>query len=162
MSCSYNREPTGYCNSTSRPNIIIPGVNAIFSCSEQRYANINNGKFSSQFLWSHRTALLNMSSIVWLNRSTRSSLCLFRYQELVQIYSVSAEKIINDGFSYSENVKNIFLSMCDVKVSLTFTSLSLVLLLTTVLPVLFKYCYKYCYSDSRKLWAVMKGGGLAL
>ena len=33
---------------------------------------------------------------------------------------------------------------------------------TTVLPVLFKYCYKYCYSDSRKLWAVMKGGGLAL
>ena len=34
--------------------------------------------------------------------------------------------------------------------------------LTTVLPVLFKYCYEYCYSDSRKLWAVMKGGGLAL
>jgi hypothetical protein len=29
------------------------------------------------------------------------------------------------------------------------------MLLTTVLPVLFKYCYKYCYSDSRKLWAVM-------
>ena len=23
--------------------------------------------------------------------------------------------------------------------------------MTTVLPVLFKYCYKYCYSDSRKL-----------
>ena len=23
--------------------------------------------------------------------------------------------------------------------------------LTTVLPLLFKYCYKYCYSDSRKL-----------
>jgi hypothetical protein len=34
--------------------------------------------------------------------------------------------------------------------------------LTTVLPVLFKYCYKYCYSDSRNLWAVMKGRGLAL
>ena len=34
--------------------------------------------------------------------------------------------------------------------------------LTTVLPVLFKYCYKYCYSDNRKLWAVMKAGGLAL
>jgi hypothetical protein len=34
--------------------------------------------------------------------------------------------------------------------------------LTTVLPVLFKYCCKYCYSDSRKLWAVMKGGDLAL
>ena len=27
---------------------------------------------------------------------------------------------------------------------------------------LFKYCYKYCYSDSRRLWAIMKGGGLAL
>ena len=34
--------------------------------------------------------------------------------------------------------------------------------LKTVLPVLFKYCYKYCYSDSGRLWAVMKGGGLAL
>ena len=34
--------------------------------------------------------------------------------------------------------------------------------LKTVLPVLFKYCYKYCYSDSRKRWAVMKEGGLAL
>ena len=30
------------------------------------------------------------------------------------------------------------------------------------LSVLFNYCYKYCYSDSRKLWAVMKAGGLAL
>jgi hypothetical protein len=33
---------------------------------------------------------------------------------------------------------------------------------TTILPMLFQYCYKYCYSDSRNLWAVMKGGGLAL
>ena len=45
----------------------------------------------------------------------------------------------------------MFLSMCDVKVFLTFTSLSLVLLLTTVLPVLFKLCYKYCNSDSETL-----------
>ena len=29
---------------------------------------------------------------------------IFRYQDLVEIYSVSAEKIINDGFSYSGNV----------------------------------------------------------
>jgi hypothetical protein len=29
---------------------------------------------------------------------------IFRYQDLVEIYSVSAEKIINDGFAYSENV----------------------------------------------------------
>jgi hypothetical protein len=27
-----------------------------------------------------------------------------RYQDLVEIYSVSAEKIISDAFSYSENV----------------------------------------------------------
>ena len=53
--------------------------------------------------------------------------------------------------------KIFFLSMCDVKVFLTFGAD-----LTTVLPVLFKYCCKYCYSGSRKLGAVMKGGGLAL
>ena len=29
---------------------------------------------------------------------------IFRYQDLVEIYSVSAEKIIHDEFSYSENV----------------------------------------------------------
>ena len=29
---------------------------------------------------------------------------IFRYQDLVEIYSVSAEKILNDEFSYSENV----------------------------------------------------------
>jgi len=29
---------------------------------------------------------------------------IFRYQDLVEIYSVSAEKIINYGFSYGENV----------------------------------------------------------
>jgi hypothetical protein len=29
---------------------------------------------------------------------------IFRYQDLVEIYSVSAETIINDGFSKSENV----------------------------------------------------------
>jgi hypothetical protein len=29
---------------------------------------------------------------------------IFRYQDLVEIYFVSAEKIISDGFSHSENV----------------------------------------------------------
>jgi hypothetical protein len=29
---------------------------------------------------------------------------IFRYQDLVKIYSVSAEKNISDAFSYSENV----------------------------------------------------------
>ena len=29
---------------------------------------------------------------------------IFRYQDLVELYSVSAEKIISEAFSYSENV----------------------------------------------------------
>ena len=29
---------------------------------------------------------------------------IFRYQDLVEIYSVSAERMINDAFSHSENV----------------------------------------------------------
>jgi hypothetical protein len=60
-----------------------------------------------------------------------------------------------------KNVKNIFLSMCDVSVfDIYFTEFGTAL--TTILPILFQYCYKYCYSDSRNLWAVMKAGGLAL
>ena len=40
--------------------------------------------------------------------------------------------------------------MCDVSVfDIYFTEFGADL--TTVLPVLFKYCCKYCYSDSRKL-----------
>ena len=51
----------------------------------------------------------------------------------------------------NKNVKNIFLSMCDVKsvFDIYFTELGAAL--TTALPVLFKYCYTYCYSGSRKL-----------
>jgi hypothetical protein len=29
---------------------------------------------------------------------------IFRYQDFVEIYSVSAETMLNDAFSYSENV----------------------------------------------------------
>ena len=31
---------------------------------------------------------------------------IFRYQDLFEIYSVSAEKIINDGFSYIDKDKD--------------------------------------------------------
>jgi hypothetical protein len=41
---------------------------------------------------------------------------------LVKIVKKYKDKEVN------KNVKNIFLSMCDIKVSLTFTSLNLVLL----------------------------------
>ena len=93
---------------------------------------------------------------------------IFRYQDLVEIYSVSVETIINNivkmykDKEVNKNVKNILLSTCDVKVFLTFTSLNWVLLWQLVLPMLFQYCYKFCYSDNRNLWAVMKAGVLAL
>ena len=70
-----------------------------------------------------------------LIRSLKKS--IFRYQDLVEIYSVSAETIINDAIhiakiykdkEVNKNIKNIFSSMCDVKLFLTFTSLNLVLL----------------------------------
>jgi hypothetical protein len=62
----------------------------------------------------------------------------------------------------SKNVKNIlFINVWRKSVfDIYFTEIGAAL--TTVVPVLFKYCYRYCYSDSRKLRAVMKGGDLAL
>ena len=64
--------------------------------------------------------------------------CMKKTTDLVEIYSVSAETIISDAFSYSKevkkNVKNMFLSMCHLKVFLTFTSLNM------VLYSLFFYC----------------------
>ena len=62
----------------------------------------------------------------------------------------------------NKNVKNIFLMNVWRKSVLDIYFTEFGALLTTVLPVLFKYCYKYCYSDSRKLWGVTKAGGLAL
>ena len=38
-----------------------------------------------------------------------------------------------------KNVKHIFLSMCDVKVFLTFTFIEYGTVLTTILPILFLY-----------------------
>ena len=46
-------------------------------------------------------AMCNIYKKIRLIRSLKKF--IFRYQDLVEIYSVSAEKIINDGFSYSEN-----------------------------------------------------------
>ena len=62
----------------------------------------------------------------------------------------------------NKNVKNIFFinvwrkSVFDIYFNEFSTAL------TTIFPILFQYCYKYCYSESRKLWAVMKRGDLAL
>jgi hypothetical protein len=51
---------------------------------------------------------------------------IFRYKDLVEIYSVSAVKMYKDK-EVKKNVKNIFLSMCDVNIFLTFTSTNMVL-----------------------------------
>ena len=69
-----------------------------------RYARASSNY--SDFLKRHlhlRNRLLNQGyKKIRLIRSLKKF--IFRYQYLVEIYSVSAEKIINDGFSYSENV----------------------------------------------------------
>ena len=72
-----------------------------------RYAKASSNY--SDFLKRHlhlRNRLLDQGyKKIRLIRLIRSLIKLiFRYQDLVEIYSVSAEKIINDGFSYSENV----------------------------------------------------------
>jgi hypothetical protein len=70
----------------------------------------------------------------------------------------------------NKNVKNIFLSICNVKVFLTFTFVVKILQVTrgcwwrwftidefgtALTTILFQYCFKYCYSDSRNLWEVI-------
>ena len=71
------------------------------------------------------------------------------HSSLIQLmYSVSAETIISDAFhivkmykdkEVKKNVKNIFLSICDVQVFLTFTFTEYGTVLTTILPILFLY-----------------------
>ena len=69
-----------------------------------RYARASNNY--SDFLKCHlhlRNRLLDQGyKKIRLIRSLKKF--IFRYQYLVEIYSVSAEKIISDAFSYSENV----------------------------------------------------------
>ena len=69
-----------------------------------RYARASSNY--SDFLKRHiylRNRLLDQSyKKIRLLRSLKKF--IFRYQDLVKIYSVSTETIINDGFSYSENV----------------------------------------------------------
>ena len=69
-----------------------------------RYARASSNY--SDFLKRHfhlRNRLLDQSyEKIRLIRSLKKF--IFRYQDLVEIYSVSAETIINDAFSYNENV----------------------------------------------------------
>jgi hypothetical protein len=67
-------------------------------------------------------------------------------------------KMYKDKWSKTKmSKKNFFINVWRKNIfDIHFTEFDAVM--TTVWPVLFKYCYKYCYSDSRKLWAVMKRG----
>ena len=69
-----------------------------------RYARVSS--YYSDFLKRHRYLRNRLLDQVYekirLIRSLKQF--IFRYQDLVEIYSVSAETIINDGLSYSENV----------------------------------------------------------
>ena len=71
-----------------------------------RYACARVIRNNSDFLKRHlhlRNRLLNQGyEKIRLIRSLKKF--IFRYQDRVEIYSVSAETIINDTFSYSENV----------------------------------------------------------
>jgi hypothetical protein len=111
--------------SISKKNILIPNV------AEKNILILVEGKKKSDSEFLSYYLMLNSGKKIPASRAKKNKL----YKDRV---STKMSKIF-------------FLSMCDLKVSLTFTSLSLVLLLTTDLPVLFKYCYKYCYSDSRRL-----------
>ena len=96
-----------------------------------------------------------------LFKEFESQLKLYHDAKFIQMYRSSC-KIESTKTKQAITNNDLVVDLPTKILDENITSLSLVLLLTTVLPVLFKYCYKYCYSDSRKLWAVMKGGGLAL
>ena len=64
------------------------------------------------------------------------------------IFSAEANAILLALKFVASSEKSKFM-ICSDSLSCLFTAFGADL--TTVLPVLFKYCYKYCYSDSRKL-----------
>ena len=65
-------------------------------------ASSNYSDFLKRHLYLRNRLLDQGYKKIRLIRSLKSF--IFRYQDLVEIYSVSTETIISDGFSYSENV----------------------------------------------------------
>ena len=84
----------------------IPASPAYGVCISQLIRYTRASSNYSDFLKRHlhlRNRLLDQGyQKIRLIRSLKKF--IFRYQYLVEIYSVSAEKIISDAFSYSENV----------------------------------------------------------
>ena len=66
------------------------------------YASSNYSDFLKRHLHLKNRLLDQGYQKIRLIRSLKKF--IFRYQDLVEIYSVSAETIISDAFSYNENV----------------------------------------------------------
>jgi hypothetical protein len=85
-------------------NIPASPAYGVYISQLTRYARASSNY--SEFLKRHRylrNRLLDQGyKKIRLIRSLKKF--IFRYQDLVEIYSVSAETIINDAFSFSENV----------------------------------------------------------
>jgi hypothetical protein len=70
---------------------------------KELYNGCNYGPFCKSTFEHYRVSPLGVTTGKYSHiRSLKKF--IFRYQYLVEIYSVSAEKIISDAFSYSENV----------------------------------------------------------
>jgi hypothetical protein len=85
-------------------NIPASPVNGVYISQLIRYARAssNYSDFLKRHLYLKNRLLDQGYKQILLIRSLKKF--IFRYQDLVEIYSVSAETIINDGFPYSENV----------------------------------------------------------
>jgi hypothetical protein len=85
-------------------NIPASPVNGVYISQLIRYARTssNYSDFLKRLLYLKNRLLDQGYKQILLIRSLKKF--IFRYQVLVEIYSVSAETIINDGFPYSENV----------------------------------------------------------
>jgi hypothetical protein len=98
----------GYINGRNSANLelLIDKTSSIYLYVKLKALAMQGRRNYSDFLKRHlhpRNRLLDQGyAKIRLIPSLKK--CIFRYQDLVEIYSVSAETIINDAFSYIENV----------------------------------------------------------
>ena len=107
---------------------------------------------------------------VYISQLIRYARASSNYSDFLKRHLYLRNRLLDQGYKkirLIRSLKKFFLSMCDVKLFLTFTFVVKILhwvvgdtidvppssltALTTILPILFQYCYKYCYSDSRNL-----------
>jgi hypothetical protein len=78
--------------------------------------------------------------------------CRGKYAKILQ-YQISLQELTRSIIIFDTMVNTVTVTLFDEMINSGRVALYVTIgaALTTVLPVLFKYCYKYCYSDSRKL-----------